>query len=292
MVKSMTGFGRYELTKNSRKLTIEMKSVNHKYLDVNIKMPRKLSMFEGDMRNILKKYAVRGKIDIFVSYEDLSGTDANLKFNRNLAEEYLKYFKEMEDELGLKNDVSVLSLSRCQEVLTMEDGQMDEEEIWKLVEETLIRACEMFVDARQKEGGNLKLDLTAKLDNMLCTVEYIEERSPQVLQEYRQKLEDKMHELLSDSQIDDARIASEVILFADKMCVDEEVVRLKSHVLAMREELINGDRQGRKMDFIAQEMNREANTILSKANNLDVTNHAIELKTEIEKIREQIQNIE
>lgn len=292
MVKSMTGFGRYELTRNSRKLTIEMKSVNHKYLDVNIKMPRIFSMFEGDMRNVLKKYAVRGKIDIFVTYEDMSGTDSHLKFNQELAKEYLRYFREMEVELGLKNDITVSSLSRYPEVLTMEDVQLDEEEIWMLLEETLCRACEMFVQSRLREGENLKRDISAKLDNMMQAVEFIEVRSPRILEEYRQKLEEKMHDILEDSQVDNARIASEVIIFADKICVDEEVVRLKSHVINMQEELLKGDQQGRKMDFLAQEMNREANTILSKANNLEVTNKAIELKTEIEKIREQIQNIE
>ena len=292
MVKSMTGFGRFEASEGDRKFTIEMKSVNHKFLDVNMKMPKKLSMFEGDMRNVLKKYAVRGKIDIFISYEDMSVTNTNLKFNRNLAEEYLKYFKEMEEELGLKNDVTALALSRCPEVLTMEEGELDEETVWKLLEQVLEKACEMLVRSREKEGENLKTDLTAKLDGMLQTIAVIEKRSPQVLQEYREKLENKMHELLEDSQIDDARIASEVILFADKMCVDEEIVRLKSHVLGMKDELENSEHQGRKLDFIAQEMNREANTILSKANDLEVTNYAIELKAEIEKIREQIQNIE
>ncbi len=292
MIKSMTGFGCYELTKDSRKLIIEMKSVNHKYLDVNMKMPRRLSLFENDMRNVLKRYVARGKIDIFVTYEDLSGTDTNLKYNETLAKEYLKYFRKMEEELNLTNDVTVLSLSRCPDVLTMEDAEMEEEKVWQLIEETLEKACERFVESREKEGERLKEDLVQKLDQMLKTVEYIEEKSPQVLEDYRKKLEDKMHELLENSQIDDSRIASEVVLFADKMCVDEEVVRLKSHVSGMREELMQGKVQGRKLDFLAQEMNREANTILSKANNLDITNQAISLKTEIEKIREQIQNIE
>lgn len=292
MIKSMTGFGCYELTKDSRKLIIEMKSVNHKYLDVNMKMPRRLSLFENDMRNVLKRYVARGKIDIFVTYEDLSGTDTNLKYNEALAKEYLKYFRKMEEELNLTNDVTVLSLSRCPDVLTMEDAEMEEEKVWQLIEETLEKACERFVESREREGERLKEDLVQKLDQMLKTVEYIEEKSPQVLEDYRKKLEDKMHELLENSQIDDSRIASEVVLFADKMCVDEEVVRLKSHVSGMREELMQGKVQGRKLDFLAQEMNREANTILSKANNLDITNQAISLKTEIEKIREQIQNIE
>lgn len=292
MVRSMTGFGRHEITRDNRKLTIEMKSVNHKYLDVNIKMPKKLSMFEADMRNVLKQYAVRGKMDIFVTYEDMSGTDANLKFNKGLAQEYLKYFQEMEEELKLKNDITVSSLSRYPEVLTMEDAKIDEELVWQVLEETLHGACRVFVASREKEGENLKKDLCEKLDAMLETVTFVETRSPQILEEYRQKLETKMKEVLENTQIDEARIASEVIIFADKMCVDEEVVRLKSHILHMKEELEQGDKQGRKLDFLAQEMNREANTILSKANNLEVTNKGIELKTEIEKIREQIQNIE
>lgn len=292
MIKSMTGFGRSESQENSRKLTIEIKSVNHKYFDVNIKMPRIFSVFEGDMRNILKQYAVRGKIDIFVTYEDMGGTDSSLQFNRNLAEEYLKYFKEMEEEFGLKNDITVSSLSRYPEVLTMNELQIDEQEIWRLLEETLRHACQIFVNSRIKEGENLERDIFEKLENMVHVVEFIEEKSPQILEDYRQKLENKMHDILESSQVDDARIASEVILFADKICVDEEAVRLKSHIHNMQEEILNGERQGRKMDFLAQEMNREANTILSKANNLEVTNMAIELKTEIEKIREQIQNIE
>jgi uncharacterized protein (TIGR00255 family) len=204
----------------------------------------------------------------------------------------MKYLNEMAKDTGLENDIRVSALSRYPDVLTMEDAEIDEEESWKILEETLVGACEHFVLAREKEGKQLKTDLTDKLDQMLQTVRYVEERSPQVLEEYRQKLEGKMQEILADTQIDNTRIASEVIIFADKMCVDEEVVRLKSHVLAMKDELTKGDGQGRKMDFIAQEMNREANTILSKANDLQVTNKAIELKTEIEKIREQIQNIE
>ncbi|MDY5578065.1 MAG: YicC/YloC family endoribonuclease [Lachnospiraceae bacterium] len=292
MVRSMTGFGRYEVVRNSRKLTIEMKSVNHKYLDVNIKLPRLLNMFETGMRGILKEYAVRGKIDIVVSYEDMSGTDEQLKFNKKIAQEYMRYFKVMEEELGLRNDITVSSLSRYPDVLTMEDVQINEAEIWELMEETMKGACEKLAEARIKEGENLKADLCQKLDGLLDTVEFVEKKSPQVLEDYRNKLEEKMHEILSDTQIDDARIASEVVIFADKMCVDEEVVRLKSHVLGMKEELLHGDKQGRKLDFLAQEMNREANTILSKANNLEVTNKGIELKTEIEKIREQIQNIE
>lgn len=301
MVKSMTGFGRYERTEDGRRLTIEIKSVNHRYFDATIKLSRSFCSFENNLRNILKKYAVRGKIDVFVSYEDMGSTDVILKFNKALAEEYLKCFKEME-KLGLRNDITVTSLSRFPEVLTMENSQIDEGELQVFFEETMQRACEIFVESRIREGEHLREDIMEKLESMAEQVAFIEERFPQILEEYRQKLEVKTRELLENSQIDDARIATELILFADKICVDEEIVRLKSHISAMREELQNGERtinasvgcvnSGKKMDFLAQEMNREANTILSKANNLEITNRAIELKTEIEKIREQIQNIE
>jgi len=294
MVKSMTGFSRYERTEDGHRLTIEIKSVNHRYFDATIKLQRSFCAFENNLRNILKKYAVRGKIDVFVSYENMGGTDISLKFNKALAEEYLKCFKEME-KLGLKNDITVASLSSFPEVLTMESSQIDGEEIQAFFEETMERACGLFVESRIREGEHLRKDILEKLENMTAQVAFIEERFPQMLEEYRQKLADKTKELLENSQIDEARIATELVLFADKICVDEEVVRLRSHISAMRDELQNGENEfnnGKKMDFLAQEMNREANTILSKANNLEIINQAIELKTEIEKIREQIQNIE
>ncbi|MFQ9933859.1 MAG: YicC/YloC family endoribonuclease [Lachnospiraceae bacterium] len=292
MIYSMTGFGRYELTENNRKLTIEMKSVNHRYFDVNIKMPKKFGIFEADMRSFLKNYAKRGKIDIYVTYEDLSGADCNLKYNGALAEEYVKYYRKIKEDFGLKDDITISLVSKSPEVLSMEDDAIDEEEIWNLLKNTLEGACMKFAEARAAEGENLKNDLMGKLQDMTRQIERVEERSPQVLEEYRRKLEDKMQEIFDNTQIDDSRIASEVILFADKMCVDEEIVRLKSHVENMKEDLKNGGDIGRKLDFVAQEMNREANTILSKANDMEVTNIAIGLKTEIEKIREQIQNIE
>lgn len=295
MIYSMTGFGRYEMTENHRKLTIEMKSVNHRYFDVNIKMPRRFGMFEGDMRNLLKTYAKRGKIDIYVTYEDMSGADTNLKYNEALAEEYVKYYKKICEHFGLvKNseNINAALIARSPEVITMEEALMDEEATWNFLKNTFENACRNFMASRAAEGENLKNDLISKLDDMLIQVEKVEKRSPEVLEEYRKKLEDKMKEIFEDSQIDDNRIASEVILFADKMCVDEETVRLKSHIVNMKEDLNKGGDIGRKLDFVAQEMNREANTILSKANDLEVTNLAIGLKTEIEKIREQIQNIE
>lgn len=292
MIKSMTGFGRCEVLKDSRKFTVELKSVNHRYLDVNIRMPKKLNFFETSIRTLLKSYADRGKVDIFITYEDLSQSQVSVKYNAALAAEYLKYLNQMAEEFSLDNDVRVSTLSRYPEVFTMEECSEDEDELWNGLKEALEGASSQFVEMRTKEGERLKEDILLKLDLLSEQIRFIEERSPQIIAEYRTKLEEKMRELLEDTQIDDNRIAAEVILFADKICTDEEVVRLKSHIQHMKETLEESNGIGRKLDFIAQEMNREANTILSKANDLDISNRAISLKTEIEKIREQIQNIE
>lgn len=292
MIKSMTGFGRCEVEEGNRKVTVEMKSVNHRYLDVNIKMPKKLSFFESSIRNELKNYVQRGKIDIFISYEDFSENNVCIKYNKELAAEYLKYLREMSEEFGLDDDIRVSALSRYPEVFSMEEQMVDEEEIWKVLVKAIDGAAESFVETRIKEGQNLADDLIAKLDGMLKHVAFIEERSPQLMEEYRKKLEDKVKELLLDAAVDENRLLTEVTIFADKVCVDEEIVRLKSHIETTKQTLKDGGSIGRKLDFIAQEMNREANTILSKANDLDISNRGIELKTEIEKVREQIQNIE
>lgn len=292
MVKSMTGFGRCEISEGTRKMTVEMKSVNHRYLDVNMKMPKKLNFFDASIRNLLKTYIQRGKVDLFITFEDTAETNFSLKYNQELAGEYLKYLQQMAETFGLENDIRVSTLSRYPEVLSMEEVQADEEELWNLLEKALKGACEQFVETRIKEGENLKKDLLAKLDEMLENVEYISVRSPQIIGEYRKKLEDKVKELLEDVHIEESRLATEITIFADKICVDEEIVRLRSHIEHTKETLEEGGAVGRKLDFIAQEMNREANTILSKANDLEVSNRAIDLKTEIEKVREQIQNIE
>ena len=293
MIKSMTGFGRCEVSDGERKFTVEMKGVNHRYLDANIRMPKKLNFFESAIRNLLKKSVQRGKVDIFITYEDLSESQVSLKYNEKLAEEYLTYFKKMEESFSLENDIRVSTLSRYPEVLTMEEQLMDEEELWNGLKKALDGAIKQFVETRALEGENLKTDIINKLDGMLKLVDVIEERSPQIVAEYREKLETKVHELLEDTQIEEGRIAAEVVIFADKICIDEEVVRLRSHILHMKETLQSEESGiGRKLDFIAQEMNREANTILSKANDLEISNIGIDLKTEIEKVREQIQNIE
>jgi uncharacterized protein (TIGR00255 family) len=288
----MTGFGRCEVSEDSRKITVEMKSVNHRYLDVSMKMPKKLNFFDSAIRGVLKEYIQRGKVDVYITYEDLSESTVALTYNQKLAASYMEYFHQMEEQFGIRNDVSVSTLARCPEVLVMEEQQEDEEEIWHILEKALRGACEKFVETRIREGEALKNDLIAKLDEMLKLVDFIEERSPQIISEYRKKLESKVQELLTDSQVDESRIATEVTIFADKICVDEEIVRLRSHVEATKAALLAGGSVGRKLDFIAQEMNREANTTLSKANDLEISNRAIDLKTEIEKVREQIQNIE
>ena len=292
MVKSMTGFGRCEVSEGTRKMTVEMKSVNHRYLDVNMKMPKKLNFFDASIRSLLKTYIQRGKVDLFISFEDTAETNFSLKYNQELAGEYLKYLQQMADQFGLENDIRVSTLSRYPEVLSMEEVQVDEEELWNLLEKALKGACEQFVETRIKEGENLKKDILGKLDEMLLNVDYISVRSPEIIGEYRKKIEDKVKELLADVHIEESRLATEVTIFADKFCVDEEIVRLRSHIEHTKATLESGGAVGRKLDFIAQEMNREANTILSKANDLQVSNRAIDLKTEIEKVREQIQNIE
>ena len=292
MIKSMTGFGRCEVEESNRKVTVEMKSVNHRYLDVNIKMPKKLSFFESSIRNELKNYVQRGKIDIFISYEDFSENNVCIKYNKELAAEYLKYLRDMSEEFGLDDDIRVSTLSRYPEVFSMEEQMVDEEEIWKVLSKAIAGAAENFVETRIKEGKNLADDLIAKLDKMLEHVAFIEERSPQIIDEYRRKLEDRVKELLGDENVDENRLLPEVTMFEDKVCADEEIVRLRSHIETTKHTLIDGGSIGRKLDFIAQEMNREANTILSKANDLTISNRGIELKTEIEKVREQIQNIE
>lgn len=292
MIKSMTGFGRAEVAEHNRKFTIEIKSVNHRYLEVNIKMPKKLNYFESSIRAELKNYIARGKVDIFINFEDLGESNTNVHYNRSLAEEYLKYLRQMSEEFGLDDDIRVSTLSRYPDVFTMEEQSEDEDEIWADLKKAIDDACRMFVETRIAEGENLKNDLIAKLDGMLKLVEFIEERSPQIIAEYKTKLRDRIHELLEDKNVDEGRLLTEVTIFADKVCVDEELVRLRSHMETTRNTLIEGGSIGRKLDFIAQEMNREANTILSKSNDLEISNCGIELKTEIEKVREQIQNIE
>lgn len=293
MIKSMTGFGHGEVSNDkNQKVTVEMKSVNHRYCDISLKLPKKLAMFEANIRNIMKEYASRGKIDIYVSYEDLSETAVSLHYNQAMAAEYMQVFKKMQEDFGIETKITAEALAKYPEVVTLEEVQQDEEVWWELLEAALRQAAEKFVETRTIEGANLKKDLLGKLDQMAADVAFIEKRSPQIIAEYRAKLEEKVKEFLEDSTIEENRIAAEVTLYADKIAVDEEIVRLQSHISSMTDVLESDESVGRKLDFMAQEMNREANTILSKSSDVDLADHAIELKTNVEKVREQIQNIE
>lgn len=292
MVKSMTGFGRCEVVTAEYKISVEMKAVNHRYLDLGIKMPKKFNFFEAAIRNLLKNYIQRGKVDVFITYEDYTEERLCLKYNSAVAAEYMEYFRRMQEQFGIENDVKVSLLARMPEVLTMDQAPEDEEQMWKQLSEALEEAAKRFVESRVLEGEKLRADLLGKLDYMEGLVDFIEERSPVIIKEYRTRLEDKVKELLENTAVDESRIATEVTIYADRICVDEETVRLRSHIDATRKELNAGGSVGRKLDFIAQEMNREANTILSKSSDLEISDRAIALKTEIEKVREQIQNIE
>lgn len=292
MLKSMTGFGRSETITDEYKITVEMKAVNHRYLDLSIKMPKKFNYFEASIRTLLKSYIQRGKVDLFITYEDYTEENLCLKYNRVLAAEYMNAFKQMAEQFQIPNDITVSSLSRFPEVLTMEQVPEDEEHLWKILSQAVEEAAARFVETRLTEGEHLREDLIKKLDYMLELVSFIEERSPKIVEEYRAKLTDKVNELLNGAAVEESRIVTEVTIYADKICTDEEMVRLRSHIETMKAKLLAGGPIGRELDFIAQEMNREANTTLSKANDLETADKAIALKTEIEKVREQIQNIE
>ena len=288
----MTGFGRSEISNEERKITVEMKSVNHRYCDISIKLPKKLNFFEAGIRNLLKKYVGRGKVDVYITYEDYTENNICVKYNPDLAREYYDSIQKISEQFGIENDIRSSVLSRYPDVFTLEEQTIDEVMLWELVETAVSNAAKAFVETRITEGENLKTDLISKLNEMITIVDFIEERSPQIVNDYRSKLLSKVTELLQDTKVDESILLTEVTVYADKICVDEETVRLKSHIDNMINSLSDSDSVGRKLDFIAQEMNREANTILSKVGDIEITNKSINLKTEIEKIREQIQNIE
>lgn len=292
MLKSMTGFGRFEASEGDRKVTVEMKSVNHRYLELGIKLPKKLNFLEGDIRNELKKYVERGKVDVFITYENHGVGNECVRYNAVLAKEYFDCYARISEELGIDNDIKTSHIMRSPDVVSLESEEDDEDIIKSLVIQAIDGAAANLVESRSAEGERLKVDLISKLDNMISNVEFITEKSPIIVTEYKEKITTKIHELLEDNQIDEARIAQEVTIFADKVCVDEELVRLDSHIKAMKDALNTGGTIGRRLDFIAQEMNREANTTLSKTTDSEISERAIELKTDIEKVREQIQNIE
>ena len=292
MIKSMTGFGRAEEITDNYKLSVEIKSVNHRYLDLNIKMPRRFFPFEADIRNIVKEYVSRGKVDLFINYLDFKDKAGGVYLNKNIVEKYLDIGLELCKEYKIVDDLKVSHLLQLPDVISIDEPELDEDEIKSRLFTVLKKACKVFLSTREAEGEKLFTDMSSKLKVLADTTENIDKRYPEVLEEYKAKLTLKVNELLSGASIEENRIATEVTLFADKIGIDEEVVRLFSHIKAMNDEMKLDTGIGRKLDFLAQEMNREANTILSKSTDINIADYAIILKTEIEKIREQIQNIE
>lgn len=292
MIQSMTGFGRGEAANEKYKVTIEMKSVNHRYLDLSVRLPRKLNFYEPAIRNQVKEFAKRGKIDIFVSMEQLQENAESIQYNPQIAAAYLSGISQMADEFSVDGTIQAYQLARFPDVFTKAEEDDNEEEWIPIVTQALRDACEKFAESRRIEGEKLAKDLSEKLDHISDLVDKIETRSPQIVEEYRKKITEKVEQLLGDTQIDENLLATEIVMFSDKICVDEEMVRLRTHVEHVKETLAVGENIGRKLDFLIQEMNREANTTLSKANDSEVSEYGIDLKTEIEKIREQIQNIE
>lgn len=292
MIKSMTGYGRYESQNEDAKLTVEIKSVNHRYCDIAIRLPKNLNAFEQEIRNQVRAGVSRGKIDVYITYESKCGGTSLVTYNRDMARSYVELVRNMADEFGLANELDAHALSLYPEVFSLKEAAVDEEKLQELVRQTVAGAMEHFIRARETEGELLKKDLFGKLDFIAGVADEIAARSPAVFEEYRERLTSKVAELLGSTQLDDAVIATELVVYADKICIDEELVRLKGHIRHMKETLQDGESVGRKLDFIAQELNREANTTLSKANDSIICNQGILLKTEIEKIREQIQNLE
>lgn len=292
MIKSMTGFGRCEVAENNRKFTVEMKAVNHRYLDVNIKMPKSLNFFESAIRTELKNYISRGKVDVFINVSNLTGNDTAVIVNAPLAAEYKAAIDQIGEQLGISHEVSAYQLSRLPEVITLEKNELDKEAALALLMKAVNEALSDFNAIRSREGEKLCDDISSRLDTIEGYVSFIEQRSPQTVVEYRERLTRKMQEVLENTHIDESRILTEAAMYADRIAVDEETVRLRSHISQMRELLKSKTPVGRKLDFIVQELNRETNTIGSKCNDSEIVKIVLDTKSEIEKIREQVQNIE
>jgi len=292
MIYSMTGFGRSEYADENCKITVEIKSVNHRYCDISVKLPRIISRFEPEIRKCIKKYAERGKIDVYISYSLLSSTGSSVKYGKDVAYQYISHMRDMADEFGITNDISVSTVGRFPDVFTVDESYDVDDEQYSLIERVIDEAGTAFKLSRQKEGENLASDIVKKTAELERLTHQIEELMPHIIEEYKTKLTEKVSSLLETADIDESRIVQEATIYADRVAVDEEMVRLASHIKAVRDIVQEGGAVGRKLDFIVQEMNREANTTLSKSDTLSVTDIGIDMKTCIEKIREQVQNIE
>ncbi|MFU0823942.1 YicC/YloC family endoribonuclease [Clostridium sp.] len=293
MVRSMTGFGRGMTREGiNRSFTIEIKSVNHRYFDLNVKLPRNLLSLENKIRETIKSKVNRGKVDVFINQNIYENDDVEVYFNEKLGDSYFACLKKIKDRYEVIDDISVSLIAKFPDVITAEKKEENLEEIWSNLQEPLNEAIDSLIKMRENEGTKLREDIIAKCTVIGALVSQIEEKSPLVVEDYRNKLNNRIAELLNTSEVDETRIAMEVALFADKAAIDEEIVRLKSHIAQLKQTLDKDEPIGRKLDFIVQEMNRETNTISSKANDLGILNLTINIKNYIEKIREQIQNIE
>lgn len=291
-MRSMTGFGRAKLEKNNRIYNIEIKSVNHKYSDISIKLPRSLNYLEDSIKKQISLKVARGKIDVFVTFENYSEQGKEVVINEELVKEYMEKFKLLAEQNNLSMNIPVTEITKLPDVLTLKETEEEEDTIQNELLECLEQAINNFVEMRTIEGNKIKEDLKARIDKVECDVQKISEYSTRLVQEYVVKLEERIKEILKTDVVDQSRLAMEVVLFADKCSVEEELTRLKSHIEQFRT-LINSEGTiGKKIDFLLQEMNRETNTMGSKSGSLDITNLVVNIKTELEDIREQIQNIE
>ena len=292
MIKSMTGYGRAEETAEGTAITVELRSVNNRYLDCNVRIPRLYLFAEEAIKSRVQGTTSRGKVDVFVTLDQTEAEQVKVTVNRAAADGYCAALRQLAETYGLSDDISVSLLSRFPEVLLAEKAEEDLEQTAQSIFRVLDRALADFDRMRTREGERLKEDILARAAAIEEKVALVEERSPQTVAEYREKLEARMQEVLSNTQLDPARILTEAAIFADKVAVDEETVRLRSHIGQLRELLSRGGPVGRKLDFLIQEFNREANTIGSKCSDLDIARRVVDIKAEIEKIREQVQNVE
>lgn len=292
MLKSMTGFGREQRLVGNREILVEIRSVNHRYYEFNARLPRAYGYLEEKLKSFLNGKISRGKVEVSVSIFNQEGADACIEVNPIIANGYINALREANKELNLKDDITLTQIMRFPEVFTVKKVTEDEEEIWSAVKEVAQTALDKFILMRQTEGEKMKEDVSSKLDYIENVVGEIEERSPMVTESYRERLTNKLKAVLEDKNIDEARIITEAAIFSEKTAVDEETVRLRSHISQFRKLIETDEPVGKKLDFIVQEMNREVNTTGSKCQDLAITQMVVNLKSEIEKIREQIQNIE
>lgn len=292
MIRSMTGFGRATAQTDGYFITVELKSVNHRYFDFNCRLPRQYGFAEEKLKAYINSRVSRGKIDCFLGVEALDTEDADVLVNHTLASAYVKALKELSQTYSLKDDFGTSAVSRFPDVFVLRKADEDEEKLWSLIQPVAEQAVDKFISMREVEGEKMRCDILSHAQAIIDNVSFIEERSPQTVKEYNDKLVTRVHELIGDVSLDESRIIQEVALFADKVAVAEETVRLRSHISQLRNFLNGEEPIGRKMDFLVQEINREANTIGSKACDVEIARSVVDIKAEIEKIREQIQNIE